>query len=176
MKQFIRKEFLLKRKNLSIEFVNEAKNALYNNFIQSKFVNYATLMSYVSHDFEIDPFLINQMKKKVTIPVILDNDEIFPCVYGELKVGKYGVFVPKTLKILEKKLLEIILVPGIAFDMSGNRVGYGKGYYDKFLKDYVGIKIGCCYDWQIVDKLVDESHDVKVDYLLTEKRLYNVIT
>ncbi len=69
-----------------------------------------------------------------------------------------------------KKEIDAVVVPGIAFDKRGYRVGYGKGFYDKFLKEFKGIKIGVAFDCCITEKIDNEKHDVAVDYVVSEKR------
>jgi len=56
----------------------------------------------------------------------------------------------------------------VAFDKNGNRIGHGAGYYDRFLKDYTGIKAGTCYGFQVVDNAWPDEYDIKMDYLITE--------
>ena len=69
---------------------------------------------------------------------------------------------------LEK--FDLILVPGVAFDLSGNRLGRGKGFYDRILAEASGIKCGVCHDFQLLEKIPAEPHDAKVDFILTPAR------
>ena len=66
---------------------------------------------------------------------------------------------------------DIIIVPGIAFDESGNRLGRGGGFYDSYLRHFKGTKMGICKDMQLVDELPIEGHDVKVDFVCTESKI-----
>lgn len=59
--------------------------------------------------------------------------------------------------------IDVILVPGVAFDAYGNRLGRGKGYYDKILKQTNAYKIGVCFDFQFIENVPTEVHDVKMD-------------
>jgi 5-formyltetrahydrofolate cyclo-ligase len=68
------------------------------------------------------------------------------------------------------------LVPGTAFDSSGHRIGYGKGYYDRLLKKTTSSKIGIAYDFQIVKKVPAENHDIKMTQIVTDKKIYNNLT
>ena len=65
---------------------------------------------------------------------------------------------------------DLILVPGIAFDLNGNRLGRGKGFYDRILAEASGIKCGVCHDFQLLEKILAEPHDAKVDFILTPAR------
>ena len=89
-------------------------------------------------------------------------------------VGKYGIPEPrKSLSRINDRVRfeELVwLVPGLAFDKLGYRLGRGKGYYDRLLRDSRGIKIGIAFDWQIVDRLPVERHDVPVQFLITPQR------
>lgn len=64
------------------------------------------------------------------------------------------------------------LVPGTAFDFKGGRLGYGRGIFDRLLSDAAGIKIGICYDWQIIDAVPSEKKDVKMNFIVTESGVH----
>lgn len=68
---------------------------------------------------------------------------------------------------------DLVVVPGVAFDMSGRRIGYGKGYYDKALHQLEGKGklVGFCYDFQLVGEIAEEPHDVRMDMIITERRV-----
>lgn len=64
--------------------------------------------------------------------------------------------------------IDVVLVPGMVFDKMGNRIGYGGGYYDRFLRNYrYSINVAACYDFQLIDSVPAEAHDVAVDYIIT---------
>lgn len=65
---------------------------------------------------------------------------------------------------------DLVLVPGLAFDLSGNRLGRGRGFYDRMLENASGIKCGVGYDFQLMEKVPTESHDAKVNFILTPTR------
>jgi 5-formyltetrahydrofolate cyclo-ligase len=69
---------------------------------------------------------------------------------------------------LEK--FDLVLVPGVAFDLSGNRLGRGKGFYDQLLAKISGVKCGVGYDFQLLEKIPAEPHDAKVDFVITPAR------
>jgi 5-formyltetrahydrofolate cyclo-ligase len=88
--------------------------------------------------------------------------------------GAYGILEPDDAsEIIDPDRADLIIVPGIAFDMAGKRVGYGKGYYDRVLHHLEGSGrlVGFCYDWQLVKGIAGEPHDVTMDMLITEKRV-----
>jgi 5-formyltetrahydrofolate cyclo-ligase len=65
---------------------------------------------------------------------------------------------------------DLVLVPGMAFDSSGNRLGRGQGFYDRLLAETSGVKCGVGYDFQLLEKIPAEPHDAKVDFILTPTR------
>lgn len=108
-------------------------------------------------------------------------DEIFMEIYDpalcedeQTTTGAFGVREPLR-RSSGIELLDIILVPGVAYDLSGNRIGFGKGYYDDYLfKNYTGktvMKIAPAFEFQIVDNVASEPHDIPVDIIVTEKRI-----
>ena len=87
-------------------------------------------------------------------------------------VDKWGILEPKTVE--EDKIgeeFDLIIMPGVAFDKFGNRIGYGGGYYDKYIsrKNIKCPKIALAYDLQIIDKIQCEEHDIKADGIISNK-------
>lgn len=87
--------------------------------------------------------------------------------------GPFGVWEPSTdSPQKDLKGIQGLLIPGLVFNKNGNRMGKGKGFYDKTLNSYRGIKVGICFDFQIAETpLPTEAHDVRMDYLITESGL-----
>ena len=85
------------------------------------------------------------------------------------KKGKLGVMEPIGNIYLGN--IDLIIVPGISFDKELNRLGFGKGYYDKFLSENNIFKVGICFEKQIVSKLPVDSYDVKMDLVITDKSI-----
>jgi 5-formyltetrahydrofolate cyclo-ligase len=98
-------------------------------------------------------------------PVEIQN---FPT---ELAQGQFGIPEPALHCPRQSlKQLDLVLVPGVAFDLVGRRLGRGKGYYDRLLADYDGMKCGVCFDQQVATELPEEPHDIRLNYLLTPTR------
>lgn len=92
-----------------------------------------------------------------------------------LKTGKFNIKEPtKFHKEIPRKKIDLVIVPGIAFDKKGHRIGFGKGYFDKLLKTLSARKIALAYDFQIIDNVPAEPHDRKVDMIVTEKRTVKI--
>lgn len=90
--------------------------------------------------------------------------------FNDLAPAKFGVLEPKTRKIAANSP-DVVITPGIAFDLDLHRLGYGRGYYDKLFKKINSKRIGICYDSQIVEKIPRHEHDQKLDAIVTEKRI-----
>ena len=85
----------------------------------------------------------------------------------------YGIEEPKEYEIITKSA-DISIIPLVACDKNGNRIGFGKGYYDKYLKDKNTVKIGICYSWQIVDFIQKTTGDISLDYIVSEQEIIKV--
>lgn len=93
---------------------------------------------------------------------------------SELVLGKFKIPEPAPeAPCIPLKELDLVLVPGVAFDRTGRRLGRGRGFYDRLLAEVRGIKCGVAYDWQVVAKLPDEPHDIKMDFVLTPSQLFS---
>ena len=90
----------------------------------------------------------------------------------DLKLNPYGFQEPKVHIPIDKRSVEVFIVPGVVFDMSGHRIGYGQGWYDALLKGTDAIKIGLCFQSQIIDKVPAEEHDIPMDYIITERGVF----
>jgi len=118
--------------------------------------------------------------KTVCLPTIVDEQISF-FKYDptkSLKIGKYGIMEPETSSENMNHLLDIVITPGVVFDVTGNRIGYGKGYYDKFFNS-IGFQnmtlVGLGYDFQfILEKIICNDQDVKMNTLISEKRMINL--
>jgi 5-formyltetrahydrofolate cyclo-ligase len=85
--------------------------------------------------------------------------------------NRFGILEPS--KTVDIRSFDVIVVPGVVFDKKCNRLGFGKGFYDRFLKSVnTRLKIGLSYDLQIVDELPSEVHDIPMDFVLTETKIY----
>ncbi len=134
------------------------------------------ILLYYPHRKEVDtlPIIKKLLKegKKVLLPKV-KGKEIIPILIknlSHLKEGYAGIKEPEGEEVpLEK--IDVIIVPGVAFDKKGHRLGYGKGFYDRFLKKVKGLKIGLAYDFQILEELPAEEHDVPLDLIITPTKI-----
>jgi len=92
----------------------------------------------------------------------------------DIVIGKFGVREPAAgCAEIPLERFDLVLVPGMAFDMVGNRLGRGRGFYDRLLQSASGVKCGVCYDLQLLEKIPTEPHDAKVDFVLTPGKCVN---
>jgi 5-formyltetrahydrofolate cyclo-ligase len=114
--------------------------------------------------------------KLVLYPAVCGEGLVFRRVLGlkGLQRGAFGISEPaSSCEAYDPHEADLFVIPGVAFDLQGKRIGYGKGYYDKTLHSIEGQGklVGFCHDFQLVENIADEPHDVKMDILITEKRV-----
>ena len=138
---------------------------------------------YMSIKNEVDTRMVIQNAigsgKQVGVPVTRkDGDMYFQAIAGlsDLRPVHYGLREPVAdpQKMLLPHTVDLILVPGIAFDRRGYRIGLGGGYYDRFLARTEAVRIGLSYDFQIIDRVPAESHDEKMDLIITEDEIIKI--
>lgn len=129
---------------------------------------------------EIDLCLLweEAKKRKLTIlfPKVINDQEMIFCSinsYRDLEYGCWGIYEPQSPQYTGD--IDIMFIPGVAFGEDGSRLGYGKGYYDRFLiKNPHSLKIGVSLEENLVAQLPVESHDIFMDKILTEKRIITI--
>lgn len=179
MKKQLRNDILEKRNSLpKEEVISKSRSIEEKLFGLDSYKKSKTAMLFVSFNREVNTHdMIKKSfgKKNVVIPKVMQQ-EIEPSIIIDfdnlIPAGKFGILEPIEIMKIAYKNIDLVLVPGIAFDSEGHRIGYGFGYYDKFLKKVPkAVKIGLAFDFQIVDKIPKEEHDVPVDFIITEKRI-----
>lgn len=188
LKDAVRKNYIAIRNRLLKQEVIDISEALAERLKQIEYINNAkSIMCYVSFGNEVHTHELIKMwlseGKQVSVPCVANNTKEVKGMYAvkinsfdELEAaGKYGILEPPLLEcnIITPALLDAVIVPGSAFDINKNRMGYGAGYYDRFLSNvsHKCYKIGICYDFQVLDKIPYEEYDVPLDLLITEKRI-----
>lgn len=112
--------------------------------------------------------------KIVIVPKMLGNGKLMHVQLKnmlDLQENSWGVLEPIESNPIKVNYPDCIIVPMLAGDIHRNRLGYGKGYYDRFLMKSSAFKIGFCFDFAIVDKLPIEEHDEKLSLIISEKRI-----
>ncbi|MBI2650914.1 5-formyltetrahydrofolate cyclo-ligase [Candidatus Woesearchaeota archaeon] len=118
--------------------------------------------------------MLNKKEKNIIVPYTAKGNLRLSELkkFSELEQKKFGILEPKKefIRKFNLKELDLVIVPGIVFDKNRHRIGYGYGYYDRFLKNLSNhvIKIGIAFEFQLVDKIPHEMHDVAMDIVITE--------
>ncbi len=184
-KQDIRQRIETQRRSLSWDWV-EAKSAEIASHLKGvpQFRSAATVHTYVAWRNEVNNHqLIKDLLaegRRVAVPVVdLNRHTLIHSLisnFEDLRPGAFGILepAPEKIRVISLSEIDVVLVPGVAFDLHGNRVGYGGGYYDDFLRHTNAFKIALCYHFQIVDEIPVRADDERVNLLVTEKGVYEI--
>ena len=173
----IRKENKILRSKLTKDEVREKSERASKIFLQSDIYKKSReLMLYMPLGNESDTKAIIEKAffdgKKVIFPVTDEKSGIITPYYSkedtEFSKGGFSVFEPLGCEIANEKNIDVIIVPGIAFSKNGARIGFGKGCYDKLLKNTDAIKIGYCYSFQLYEEIPTDTYDIPMDYIISE--------
>ena len=130
-----------------------------------------TICLYVSLPEEVDTGSLFGQKKSFVVPRVSDKDLILHQIQSpdDLIKGRFDIFEPKkSCPVVNVSVVDLFIVPGIAFDRKGYRLGWGKGYYDRLLAGVSATKIGLAYSFQIVSRLPHKRYDIPMDIVITE--------
>ncbi len=187
MKRIIRKEILKKRDEISPD-VKAKKNLLIKQrlFSLPEFIAAKTVFFYASFRSEVETLSMIKESLEMGKDVVLPNADRERHRLRLYKIKDISELSPGYMKIPEPSLgderlvhlenIELVIAPGAAFDYSGNRLGYGGGYYDILLsesKRKIPI-IALAYEEQLVDTIPSETHDIKVHMIVTDKRVIKI--
>jgi len=174
-KSTVRRIILNKRSEYDNDYILEKSNIFSQKFFNEiDFNNIDTVHIYLSIDKEIDTwniidYIFNNYKTKVVIPKV-NGFNLEHCYLNEdtkLTKNKFGIYEPVEGDLYEGDCFDLIVVPLLAVDEEGYRVGYGGGYYDRFLSEYSGFKIGLSLEDPIEFEV--EEHDIKLDKCIFSK-------
>jgi len=184
-KKNLRTRYKNERLKLSPTEKQNLDEGVFNRFLKlNQYSSANTLLAYVSTDIEVDTHrIINKALedgKRVAVPYCVPNTRIIEFYLinslDDLSPGTFGVLEP--IPNPENKLTDweksICVIPGLCFDFYGYRLGFGKGYYDRFLSEYTGIRVGICYSSGVRGHLHHGRYDRTVDVLVTEKNIKSI--
>ena len=177
MKSKLRKQVLQEMKTLSQEQKQAMDRALTKRFLNHPFYQEAkTIATYLSfpHEFQTQELIEQVLKdgKKVLIPKTYPKGRMEFVVYNPQQLVKtsFGLLEPQgDLEVVDASQIDLIHVPGLAFTTKGYRIGYGGGYYDRYLKHFPGHTLSTVYPCQIQD-FIPEKHDIPVQEVLIDER------
>ena len=174
-KQKLRHEMKELRNGLDIFSVEKLSDEVFNNFKKLSVLSNDVFFVYNSFGSEV-------MTKKIADDLLARGKQVYmPRIDNQsmkcVKVYENSKLIRNDFGILEPigKYEEIddfvAIVPCLAVDKKGNRLGYGKGFYDKFLHNKKSVKIAICYDFQIIDEIEAEDFDVQMDFVVSDARV-----
>lgn len=185
MKKEFRNKVISNRKNQSLDFISEHSSIIVEKLLSMECIkNVENIMLYLDFNNEVQTDeLVNKLlslKKIVSSPItILNERKLIPCqikdLQNDVQIGTYGIREPKKESSPEINIsdIDIVIVPAVAYDEKCYRLGYGGGFYDRFLEKLRddAITIGIAFDIQIFDEVPREPHDAQLDYIVTETRI-----
>ena len=175
MKKALRGRLIKKRDALTAEQVREMSSAICGRLlVHERFKESRIIGVYLQKGNEADTWPVIEaaikLGKTVCAPVTDHKITFYPLrPSDELKKGRFGIPEPET-RNREPLEPDLILVPGVAFGLCMHRLGYGKGYYDRYLAKSFAYRIGICYDFQVAERLPAHEDDQRMDGIVTEKR------
>ena len=180
-KDEIRKQILEKRSSLSLEKVNKKSELIIEN-LAPYLKNAQNIMIFMDmkNEVRITKLIELYPEKNFFISKIVNskNREMKINKYNEneLVLHKFGYYESSSDDFYDEKILDIVIVPALAFDSSKNRIGFGGGYYDTFLnkvreKNKNTLFIGVCYDFQMIEEVPIEGHDITLDLVINESEV-----
>ena len=180
-KDEIRKQILEKRSNLSLEEVDKKSELIIENLTPYlKNAQNIMIFTNMKNEVRITKLIELYPEKNFFISKIVNskNREMKINKYNEneLVLHKFGYYESSSDDFYDEKILDIVIVPALAFDSSKNRIGFGGGYYDTFLnkvreKNKNTLFIGVCYDFQMIEEVPIEGHDVTLDFVINESEV-----
>lgn len=181
----LRKLMKLNRDRINQTEKNKLDELIFHNIINNEiFIKAKCIFIYVSFKSEVDTYrIINyaiKQQKKVCVPKVISLDEGMKAVLitdlKQLKENSMGILEPEADDESIPENIDLVIMPGLAFDLKGGRLGYGGGFYDRFMQKIGGkvSHIALSYEFQILDNIPMGEFDIPVDGIITEKRTYTI--
>lgn len=178
-KKKMRDDILTYLKSLSIKDQKEIEKKLHHRLFQEDIWKQAkTVGVTVSQAMEWDTNTIIEKAwaqgKNVAVPKCIPESKKMQFYeitsFDQLEIAYFNIQepIPKHTKIVKKESIDLLIVPGLVFDRRGYRIGFGGGYYDRFLMNFINYTVSILSNRQLLDEVPKESHDLPVQYLITE--------
>lgn len=177
-KNDVRKKILDIRDNIDEHEKQIMDYKVFTNIINSNgYKNSTNIFLFVSYNSEVDTHrIINyslENGKRVFLPKVISREAGMETIeiksFSDLEKSKYGILEPYGNKYASPEEIEVVFAPGLAFDKKGGRLGYGAGFYDRYLMllKKTTAKIGLCYSFQVIENVPMEEYDIKMDGIIT---------
>ncbi len=174
----------LERMQAGYESASEAYERIYRHLLNSKEWQQANMIGITMAKVPEIPtqFLVEMawaQDKRVCIPrcMPIEREMVFHQVYSSslLERNCYGILEPESTRpVVEPQQIDLMIVPGVVFNQQGHRIGFGGGYYDRYLRSFPNKKVALALDAQIMEERFDEVHDIPVDIVMTESVVFVV--
>lgn len=185
-KNSLRRHYKDIRNNMSLHECRVSDIEIFHGVADlDEYKNSSDVLVYVSSEIEVDTYMLidHSLKagKTVLAPRCIPNSndmEFFEIKsLDDLEAGAFGIYEPKS-ECLKKIGFDnaCCIVPALSYDIRGYRLGFGKGFYDKFLSGFSGAKIGICYECCMSHRLPNDEFDINVDVVVTDKSAFRIET
>ncbi|MFO8078646.1 MAG: 5-formyltetrahydrofolate cyclo-ligase [Thermoplasmatota archaeon] len=181
-KKILRKKLSCQRRKKSTGFIQRNSKLITKELMNLPIFDKSKhILFYVSYNGEVYTHQIIKesirCNKETYVPLSITKTHSLQISklnhFTDLKPGAYGILEPikEKQQLMPIKILDLIIVPGVAFDTKGNRIGQGGGYYDWLLNQSNATSVALTFDFQIIPSIPTEAHDQTVDYIITEKQI-----
>lgn len=184
IKKIIRAAVRLRRKLHRTSSKQEKDIAIYQRLIATEaFKQAKTILLYapIPHEKEVDTWKVMQEfvgKKIFILPRTAKSKQLELCIIkskNDTSPNKLKIPEPlPTCKTVDHSSIDLAIIPGVAFDKKGNRIGFGQGYYDRLLRKLHCPILALAYDFQILHAIPRQAHDMSVHRIITEKKIYTI--
>ncbi len=183
-KQQIRREIEAQRGVLDTQWLEAASVRIVENLQSLEvFQSSETVALYmaIAGEVNLDSLFqkCRELGKRTCIPVFNAKEKLYEMAEitpeTECSTGHYGIREPLSPALIPMGNVDLVVVPGVAFDRKGNRLGRGGGYYDRLLEEFSGTSVAVTFDFQVLPTIPVEQHDKPVDILVTEMKIMNLL-
>lgn len=178
-KKQLRKQIRERKKEFSLPEKIELSRSVFEKIEKEELFKEAkVVLLYYSMDDEVytHDFVEKHYKTKTILLPCVDGDDLILRQYlgiESMKAGEqFGILEPVGKEFNDLEKIDLMIIPGVAFDKEKNRLGRGRGFYDRLLKTVNATKIGVCFDFQIVEQVPTEDFDVKMDVVISTTNIY----
>lgn len=174
-KKELRKQIRNRKRQFTADELNELSVPVMNRLLgMPEVINAKTILLYYSLPDEVNTHqtieLLARQGKTVLLPKVIDGENMEIRIYEspeDLTEGSYGIMEPNGKLFTDYGKIDTAVIPGMSFDADNNRLGRGKGYYDRFLKNIPqAYKIGVCFDFQKEQNIPHDEYDIKMDTVI----------
>lgn len=171
-KRYIRKTMIQKRLVLDMStYISDSNLIMYLVEKSKVFKEAKTIGIYVSMKQEVDTIAFIKkwcQEKEICVPKIDGKHMNFFHIRSldEVSKGTFDVLEPCTNRLIRPEEMDIMIIPMVAFDKNKHRIGYGGGYYDRYLENYHGYKLGVAFSFQEVEEIETNCHDITLDVII----------